>query len=123
MCLNDKEMEQRKEYIRWIDKNTDPECKLQSWVIYNNFFQLKAMNKFMHCVNDETYLIDWWFYEWPDECPDDEILKIAQDVEAFQDMVRTFMHIMQDFYEKNDLYNFTYTHGKIDEDRKVVEDD
>jgi len=99
------------------------EAVLPIYTVANNMLQLIGMHCFMQGFNDETYVVDWWFYEWPDGCKEDEVFQIACDKTLFRGCLQAFGNIMANVVEKNDMYLCSYVGGKFDEDRPQAKDD
>lgn len=52
--------------------------------------QLKAMDDFMHSVNNEELIEEWLTYGVPDEASKDDYYSIAEDDEFYDDCVNIF---------------------------------
>ena len=50
--------------------------------------QLKAMDDFMHSVNNEEFIEEWLTYGVPDEASKDDYYSIAEDDELYNDCVK-----------------------------------
>lgn len=56
--------------------------------------QLKAMDKFVHEVNDEELIEDWLTNGVPDEASEDDYDEIAANDELYYGCVRLFKHVV-----------------------------
>lgn len=52
--------------------------------------QLKAMDDFMHSVNNEELIDEWLTYSVPDEASEDDYYGIAEDDELYNDCINIF---------------------------------
>ncbi len=55
--------------------------------------QLKAMDQFVHEVNDEELIDDWLKNGVPDEASEDDYEEIAADDKLYYECVKIFKHI------------------------------
>jgi len=108
-----------KEYAEWM-KGEGETCPPE-FVVINNLRQIIGMEFFMRSCNDERYYVNWWLYEYPDEADMGLLMEIAMDKDLMISMLQTFMSIMRNYLEKNDLHLLSYMSGKIDEDREMIE--
>ena len=58
--------------------------------------QLKAMDGFMHSVNNEELIDEWLTYGVPDEASEDDYRFIAEDDEAYRECVGIFKRTVKD---------------------------
>lgn len=63
--------------------------------IKNRTDQLKAMDVFMHSINDEELIDEWLTYGVPDEACEEQIIDIAEDDEAYKDCIKIFQSAVQ----------------------------
>lgn len=63
--------------------------------IMSRMEQLKAMDEFMHSVNDEELIDSWLTYGVPDEASEEDYRFIAEDEEAYEGCVRIFKRTVQ----------------------------
>lgn len=63
--------------------------------IKNRIEQLKAMDDFMHSVNDEELIDSWLTYGVPDEASEDDYRFIAEDDEGYMECVRIFQRTVR----------------------------
>jgi hypothetical protein len=112
-------------YMDYANKTTDEGKKpMEIWRVSNNMHQLLAMHYFMQCFNDERYVVDWWFYEWPDGADDDFIFDIATDEDAMTDMLRCFLNILEECaVKKNDMGLLSYVCAPYDPEKPIKEED
>lgn len=52
--------------------------------------QLKAMDDFMHSVNNEELIEEWLTYGIPDEASKDDYYSIAEDDESYKECIKIF---------------------------------
>lgn len=64
--------------------------------IKNRIEQLKAMDAFMHSLNDEELIDSWLTYGVPDEASEDDYRFIAEDEEAYRECVMIFKRTVKD---------------------------
>ncbi len=64
--------------------------------IKNRVEQLKAMDDFMHSVNDEELIDSWLTYGVPDEASEEDYRFIAEDDEAYKECVEIFKRTVKD---------------------------
>ena len=57
--------------------------------------QLKAMDDFMHSVNNEELIDEWLTYGVPDEASGDDYHAIAEDDELYNDCVKMFKRTLK----------------------------
>ena len=57
--------------------------------------QLKAMDDFMHSVNNEDLIKEWLTYGVPDEASKDDYYSIAEDDELYNDCVKIFIRTVK----------------------------
>ena len=57
--------------------------------------QLKAMDDFMHSVNNEELIDEWLTYGVPDEASNDDYYSIAEDDELYNDCVKIFIRTVK----------------------------
>jgi hypothetical protein len=57
--------------------------------------QLKAMDDFMHSVNNEELIDEWLTYGIPDEASEDDYYSIAEDDELYNDCVKIFIRTVK----------------------------
>ena len=58
--------------------------------------QLKAMDDFMHSVNNEELIDEWLTYGVPDEASEEDYRFIAEDDEAYRECVEIFKRTVKD---------------------------
>lgn len=61
------------------------------------FIQLKAMDDFMHSVNNEELIDEWLTYGIPDEASEDDYLSIAEDDELYNDCIEIFKRTVKNY--------------------------
>ena len=57
--------------------------------------QLKAMDDFIHSVNNEELIDEWLTYGIPDEASEDDYHSIAEDDELYNDCVKIFKRMVK----------------------------
>ena len=57
--------------------------------------QLKAMDDFIHSVNNEELIDEWLTYGVPDEASKDDYYSIAEDDELYNDCVKIFIRTVK----------------------------
>lgn len=57
--------------------------------------QLKAMDDFMHSVNNEELIDEWLTYGVPDEASKDDYYSIAEDDELYNDCIKIFKMVVK----------------------------
>lgn len=63
--------------------------------IKNRIEQLKAMDDFMHSMNDEELIDSWLTNGVPDEASEDDYRFIAEDDESYMECVRIFQRTVR----------------------------
>lgn len=58
--------------------------------------QLKAMDDFMHSLNNEELIDDWLTNGVPDDASEDDFLEIARDDELYYSCVKIFKRTVID---------------------------
>ena len=58
--------------------------------------QLKAMDDFMHSINNEELIDEWLTYGVPDEASKTDYHAIAEDDELYNDCVEIFKRTVKD---------------------------
>jgi len=112
-------------YEEYANRVTDEGKKpMEIWRVSNNMHQLLAMHYFMQCFNDERYVVDWWFYEWPDGADDDFVFDMATDESTMTDMLRCFLNILEECaVKKNDMGLLSYVYAPYDPEKPIKEED
>lgn len=64
--------------------------------ILSRIEQLKAMDAFMHSVNDEELIDEWLSYGVPDEAAEEDYRLIAEEDEDYRECVRIFKRTVRD---------------------------
>lgn len=111
------------EYVEAHYDKDEYDDHLEDYEVKNNMQQIIAMDNFLRCTNDERIYVDHWLYIYPDECDFDEVMEMAADPEQMCDMLREFIELLKLAWDANDLYNVSYMHGKIDDGRKMNEEE
>lgn len=57
--------------------------------------QLKAMDDFMHSINNEELIDEWLTYGIPDEASEDDCRAIAEDDELYNDCLNIFIRTVK----------------------------
>lgn len=96
---------------------------IPTYTIANNMQQIIAMDNFLKCTNDERIYVDHWLYIYPDECDFNEVMEMAADPEQMCDLLREFIGLLKLAWDANDLFNISYMHGKIEDERKMNEEE
>ena len=115
-----------KEHYEEYKQETIQEGKepMTIWRVCNNMHQLLAMHYFMQCFNDETYVVDWWLYEWPDGCCDDTVFEMATDTETMTDVLRCFLNILEECaVNKNDMGLLSYIYAPYDPEKPIEDEE
>ena len=57
---------------------------------------IKAMDDFMHSVNNEELINEWLTYGVPDEASKDDYYSIAEDDESYKECIKIFKRVVKD---------------------------